>query len=257
MFEPVTQALVGDALIGPGCTVLDVATGPGEPALAMVAVVGPAGKVFGTDPIPEMVAAARRATERAGIGNAQFEVAFADRLPYADDSFDAVVSRFGVMFFPSPAEGVREMRRVVRPGGKLALAVWHSADRNPFFSALQQVIDRYIDSPAAAPDAPGAFRFAKPGALLHLLREAGVGDASERLFRFRIEAALSAEEFLDLRFGMSDTLREKAAMLSSEQANDMRQQPLEALRQYSTGGGMNFPAEVIIVSGHRGDKNEC
>src|SRR5580704_6286153 len=143
MFAPVTQALLEDALIGTGQTVLDIATGPGEPALTMAARVGPEGKVFGIDPAQEMVDAARRATDRLGFRNAQFEVASADSLPFPEDTFNAVVSRFGVMFFPSPVDGVREMLRVLKPGGKLALAVWHFADSNPFF-CLSRVIARLV-----------------------------------------------------------------------------------------------------------------
>src|SRR5438132_9627011 len=75
MFAPVTQALVEDAQIGSGHTVLDIATGPGEPALSVAALAGPQGKVVGIDPVPEMVAAARRAADRLGFRNAQFDVA--------------------------------------------------------------------------------------------------------------------------------------------------------------------------------------
>src|SRR3984893_15895523 len=114
MFAPVTQALVEDGLIGSGHTVLDIATGPGEPALSIAALVGPEGKVLGIDPVPEMVEAARRATAHLGFQNAQFDVASADRLPYHADIFDAVVSRFGVMFFPWPVDAVREMLRVLK-----------------------------------------------------------------------------------------------------------------------------------------------
>ena len=122
MFEPVTQALVADGLIGRGHTVLDIATGPGEPALTIAALVGPEGKVFAIDPVMEMIEAARRAADRLGFRNAQFDVASADRLPFPADAFDAVTSRFGVMFFPSPVDAVREMLRVLKPGRKLALA---------------------------------------------------------------------------------------------------------------------------------------
>src|SRR5713101_6907180 len=109
MFAPVTQALVEDGQIGSRHAVLDIATGPGEPALSVAALAGPEGKVFGIDPVPEMVAAARRAADRLGLKNAQFDVAFADHLPFPADTFDAVVSRFGVMFFPSPVEAIREI----------------------------------------------------------------------------------------------------------------------------------------------------
>jgi hypothetical protein len=88
MFAPVTQALVADALIGRGYAVLDIATGPGEPALEVAAFVGPEGRVVGIDLVPEMVAAARRASERAALRNTQFDVALVDRLPFAVDTFD-------------------------------------------------------------------------------------------------------------------------------------------------------------------------
>jgi len=186
MFEPVTQALIEDALIGTGHTVLDVATGPGEPALGIAAVVGPGGKIIGIDPIPEMVAAARRSANQGRIRNTHFDVAFADDLPFPADSFDAVISRFGVMFVPSPVDAVREMLRVLKPGRKLALAVWHLPESNPFFYTLSQVIERYVDSPPVAPDAPDAFRFASSGRLREVLGQAGAIASSERLLLFRI-----------------------------------------------------------------------
>ena len=249
MFVPITQALIKDAGIGSEDSVLDVATGPGEPALSVAALAGPNGKVFGVDPIQGMVAAARSEAERLGLKNAKFEVAFADDLPFAAGTFDAVISRFGVMFFPSPLDGVRELLRVLKPGRKLALAVWHFAERNPFHYALSRVIDRYVDSPPLAPDALDAFRFARPGKLKDILGEAGVIEPRERLLQFIIQAPLSVEEFWTLRQEMSDKLREKMAMLSKEQASEVKSAMLEALREYSTENGMSFRAEVLIVSG--------
>ena len=249
MFAPITEALVESAQIGLQQTVLDIATGPGEPALSVAAVVGSKGKVYGIDPIPEMVAAARRAADRLGVKNAQFDVAFADHLPFPADTFDAVISRFGVMFFPSPVDAVREMLRVLKPGRKLALAVWHLAERNPFHWTLSRVIERYVDSPPPAPDAPDAFRFARPGKLAEVLTKAGAIAPSERLLQFSIQAPISGEDFWALRYEWSEKFREKIAMLSKEQAKEAKRQVLEAFREYSTDRGMSFPAEVLIVSG--------
>jgi ubiquinone/menaquinone biosynthesis C-methylase UbiE len=249
MFAPVTQALIEDGLIGGRHAVLDIATGPGEPALSLAALVGPEGKVFGIDPVPEMVAAARRAADHLGFRNTQFDVAFADHLPFPADTFDAVVSRFGVMFFPSPVDAVREMLRVLKPGRKLALAVWHFAERNPFHYTLSRVIERYVDSPPPAPDAPDAFRFASPGKLRDVLGEAGAMAPSERLLQFKIQAPVSVEDFWTLRREMSEKFREKLAKLSGEQLTEVKRQVLEALRGYSTDRGMSFPAQVLIVSG--------
>jgi len=249
MFAPVTQALVEDGLIGRGQAVLDIATGPGEPALTIAALVGPEGKVFAIDPVVEMIEAARRAAEHLGFSNAQFDVASVGSLPFPANTFDAVTSRFGVMFFSSPVDAVSEMLRVLKPGRKVALAVWHLAERNPFHYTLSRVLDRYIPSSPPAPDAPDAFRFADPGKLQHVLAEAGAADPSERLLQFTVQAPVSAEDFWSLRCEMSEKLREKAAKLSSEQLTQVKRQALEALRSYSTDGGMNFPAEVLIVSG--------
>src|ERR1700681_3804614 len=184
MFAPITQALIEDAEINTRRVVLDVATGPGEPALSIADLVGPEGKVVGVDAVPEMVEAARRAGERRGFHNASFKVAFADDLPFPANTFDAVVSRFGVMFFPSPVDSVREMLRVLKPGGRIAMAVWHFAERNPFHYVLSQVVERYVDSPAPVPNSPDAFRFADPGKLLAIVSSAGAAATSERLLRF-------------------------------------------------------------------------
>jgi ubiquinone/menaquinone biosynthesis C-methylase UbiE len=249
MFAPVTQALTEEGQIGVGHVVLDIATGPGEPALTVAGLVGPKGRVFGIDPIPEMVAASRRAAGLLELSNVQFDVAFADQLPFAADTFDAVISRFGVMFFPAPLDGLREMLRVLKPGRKLALAVWHFAENNPFHYTLSRVMDRYVESAPLAPDALDAFRFATPGKLRTMLLEAGATSVSERLLKFSIQAAVPLEDFWTLRIEMSEKLRGKIAGLSNDQSARVKRESLESLGEYCTNGGMSLPAEVLIVSG--------
>jgi ubiquinone/menaquinone biosynthesis C-methylase UbiE len=249
MFAPVAQALIEDAEIAAGQFVLDVATGPGEPALSIAGLVGPKGKVSGVDAAPEMVEAARREANRRGFHNASFEVAFADSLPFPTNTFDAVVSRFGVMLFPSPIDSVREMLRVLKPGGRISLAVWHFAASNPFHYTLSEVVDRYVDPPPPAPDLPGPFRFAAPGKLLAILSNAGAAATSERLLRFAIRAPISVEDFWTLRSEMSDNLRAKLATLSKERLADLKRDVLEAFGAYSADRVVSFPAEVLIVSG--------
>jgi ubiquinone/menaquinone biosynthesis C-methylase UbiE len=251
-FAPVSEALIEDARIGRGHTVLDIATGPGEPAATIATHVGPQGRAIGIDLVPGMAEAARRSTARLGLTNAHFGVASAQHLPFAAGSFDSAVSRFGVMFFPSPVDGVREMLQVLKPGGRVALAVWDFADRNPFFYTLTRVLERYVVSPPMDPDAPDAFRFASPAKLKDVLAQAGAQDATERILQFTIRAQVSAEEYWTLRCEMSETLREKLAKLSNEQVAEVKRQSLEALRNFSTSEGMRFPAQVLIVSGRKG-----
>jgi SAM-dependent methyltransferase len=251
MFAPITGALVADAQICPRQTVLDVATGPGEPALTVANVVGSEGKIFGVDPIPEMIAGARRAADRLQLKNASFEIAFADHLPFRAATFDAAICRFGVMFFPSPLDGIREMLRVLKPAAKLAMAVWAPAESNPFHCALSQIVDRYVEPVPPAPGAFDAFRFAAPGKLLDIFSQAGVAAPLERTLHFKIEAPLSVKEFWDLRLEMSEVLRERIATLSAPQKTELKKLALEAFRNYSTDRGLSFPAEVLILSGSK------
>jgi len=251
MFAPVTEALVEDAGIAGGSAVLDVATGPGEPSLTIAGVVGPAGKVVGTDVVPGMVEAARREADRRGISNASFEVAFAESLPFPDDAFDAVVSRFGVMFFPSPVDSMREWLRVLKPGGRIALAAWHFAERNPFFHAVSNVIERYVAPNPPTPNLPDAFRFAEAGKLQAVLSEAGVTATSERVLQFSIQAPISAEDFWTLRCEMSERHRTRIAALSKAQLAEMKREGIEALTPYAENHSITFPAEVRIASGSK------
>lgn len=249
MFAPVAAALVRDAGIAQGQTVLDVATGPGEPALRIAGIVGAGGRVTGVDVVPAMIEAASREAARRQLGNASFRVASADELPFDEATFDAVVSRFGVMFFPSPLAGIREMLRVLKPGGKLALAVWHHARSNPFHCVLSEIVARYVESPPPDADAPDAFRFAPPGKLLQVAREAGLAEASERHLEFSIEAPISLEEFWVLRTEISDKLRTKLAQLPPTQVAEIKSAFLAAARAYSNGREVRMPAEVLVVSG--------
>jgi ubiquinone/menaquinone biosynthesis C-methylase UbiE len=251
MFAPITAALVEEAGIARGMAVLDVATGPGEPALGLSGLVGERGRVSGIDFVPAMIAAARREARRRGLTNVGFETASAGELPFEAGTFDAVVSRFGVMFFPQPLAGLREMARVLRPGGGLALAVWHLTERNPFHRVVADVLARFVEPVALDPDAPDAFRFAPSGKLLALAREAGFTAARERRLEFSIDVPLAPEDFWTLRTEMSEGLRSKLASLSATQVDEIRRLVLEAVRPHAHARGLSFPAEVLLVCGRR------
>lgn len=258
MFAPVAQALIEDARIAWGDSVLDIATGPGEPALTIAEVVGTEGKVVGTDVAPEMVEAARREAGRRKLQNARFEVVFSggegtDSLPFAANTFDAAVSRFGIMFFPSPAESLCDILRVLKPGGRIAMAVWSFRDKNPFDYVVTRIVERYmerfVEPTAVKPGASDMFRFAEPGDLLAVLSSARATAASERILQFPIRARLSAEEFWTLRSEMSEKMRTKLALLTEPQKADLKREAIEAIRAYSVEDGISIPAEVLIVSG--------
>lgn len=252
MFGPITQALIEDAEIIEGDAVLDVAGGAGEPSLTIAETVGPTGSVICTDVTAAMVAAAQSEAQRHGVANIAFRQCPADSLPFENNSFDAVVCRLGVMFFPDPLAGLREMLRVTKREGVLSLAVWDKGELNPFSYLLTDVLARHFGAatPAGA-NAPCAFRFAEHGSLARILAEAGAVDVSERVLKFQIAAPISLEQFWEMRSETSGTLREKLATLSPIQANLVAQEAQEAVRQYFSNNQMSIPAQMIIVTGRK------
>ena len=251
MLAPITIAMMEDAGISNGLSVLDVAGGAGEPSLTIARAVDAGGHVVCTDIAPEMVAIAMREAARRSLTNVDFAQCSAESLPFRDGSFDRVICRLGAMFFANPRAGLREMLRVLRVGGTVTLAVWRAPDFNPFFRVVTQVMSRHLDSPPEDPCAPGAFRFAGQGEMAGLLAEAGAKQVRERILNFRMEAALRHEDFWTLRSEMSDTLRKKITLLTAEQLARVKEEILEATRPYCSGGGMSFPAQVFVVTGER------
>lgn len=251
MFTPVTKALIEEARITAGQRVLDVAGGPGEPSLTIAEVVGPTGSVTYTDAVAEMVAAAEDEGKRRGLSNIRFQQSVAESLPFADNSFDAAVSRLGVMLFSDPAAALREMLRVTKPQGVLCFVVWGDNERNPFTSTVTKVISRYVDTPAADPDGPGAFRFAERGKLARLLEQAGARDVRERELNFHIAAPISIEQFWQMRSMTSGTLREKLATLTPDKARQVALEIQDGVREFFPNNQMNFPAHMLIVGGRK------
>jgi ubiquinone/menaquinone biosynthesis C-methylase UbiE len=251
MFVPLTQALIDEASIVEGHLVLDVAGGSGEPSLTIAETVRPTGSVTCTDAVAEMVAAAQSEARRRGLTNVVFRQCAADSLPFENNSFDAVVSRLGAMFFPDPLAALREMLRVTKSGGAISLAVWGKSELNPFSYVITNVVARYFDATPADPNVPGAFRFAEPGALARILTDAGAIDVKERMLEFHIAAPISPKQFWEMRSETSGTLREKLATLSPPQADLIAQEAQEAVREFFPNDHMRFPAQMIIVTGRK------
>ena len=250
MFQPVTEALIKEADLMEGETVLDVAGGSGEPSLTIAETVGPTGSVTYTDAVAEMVTAAESEAQRRGLTNVRFRQCAADALPFEKNSFDAAICRLGIMFFPDPLAGLREMLRVTKRGGVLSLAVWDKGELNPFSYLITDVLARHFGPATPAdPNAPGAFRFAEHGSLPRILAEAGAVDVNERVLKFQIAAPISLEQFWELRSETSGTLREKLATLSPVQADLIAHEAQEAVRQYFSNNQMSIPAQMIVVTG--------
>ena len=255
MFAPLTTALVDAAQIRDGQSVLDIGGGSGQPSLTIAGIVGDGGSVAYTDPAMGMVKTAREEAQRRGLTNIKFHQVSAEQLPFPDDCFDVGVGRLSVMFLPDATAGLREILRVVKPGGRVSFLVWSAKEVNPFFASVTDVLDRFVSPEPEDEDAPGAFRFAKPGKLAKLLGDAGAISVKEQPVPFRIEAPVNLQQFWELRSEMSDTLRAKLGKLAPQEIAAVRREVENAVAEYFAGGEMSFPAAALIVTGKKLQRN--
>lgn len=170
LFEQWTSRIAESAGVGPGQRVLDVACGTGVLSREVARRVGVDGHTAGLDLLPGMLEVARRFAP--GI---EWRQGNAEALPYADESFDAVVSQFGMMFFPDPEQALQEMLRVLVPGGRIAVAVWDAIETMPAYAEEVALLERMAGG-AAADALRAPFALGESARLHEIARTAGAGD---------------------------------------------------------------------------------
>jgi SAM-dependent methyltransferase len=171
--QPVSERMLELAGIQPGQRVLDVATGPGEPAVTAAHRVGSSGHVIATDLAPQMLALGREWAAQLGLQNIDFREMDAEALDLPEQSFDVILSRFGLMYLPDPQVALERMHQLLMPGGRLVAAVWGSPHKVPFARWPMEVAMRVLQVPAPPPQMPGPFSLADPHRLEQLLTGAG------------------------------------------------------------------------------------
>ncbi|MGA0604561.1 class I SAM-dependent methyltransferase [Phenylobacterium sp. VNQ135] len=181
MLAPFVDVLTDEAFPGPGGQVLDIGCGAGATTLAMAGRLGPNGRALGVDISGPLVTAARARAEAEGVGNAAFVEADAQTYPFEAEGFDAVISRFGVMFFEDPEAAFANIRRAARRDATLAFVAWRSPADNPFMTAAWRAAAPFLSAlPTPEPNAPGQFGFADGERTAGILRAAGWRDVEVR-----------------------------------------------------------------------------
>lgn len=188
--------LVELAGIGPGDVVLDVAGGYGEPSLTAARAVGPSGRVVCTDISPEMLAFGQERAAAAGLSNIEFVASDAEQLDFDDGSFDAVLSRAGLMFLPDVAGTLRRLHAFLKPGGRLAASVWGPPAEVQMAAGLPILFEE-LKLPPPPPGRPGIFALADAERLAALVAGAGFRDVATRtmnvVFATRIDYSSALE----------------------------------------------------------------
>jgi SAM-dependent methyltransferase len=245
----VTEKMLELTLPQPGERVLELACGPGSVGLAAAARVAPRGEVVMSDVVAEMTAIAAGRAEALGLSNVSTKLLDLERIEEPDGSYDVALCREGLMLVPDPACAAREIRRVVRPGGRVALAVWGPRERNPWLGIVFDTVGAQLGAPVPPPGIPHPFSLDDADTLARLLAEAGFSEISVGEVPTPYCAA-SFEEWWERSSALAGPLAQKLAALPEPARQSLRSRARQAVSAYETPDGLEFPG-VSLVAGAR------
>lgn len=246
-----TDAMLDMAGIGPGASVLDVAAGAGDQTLDIAQRVGPTGRVLATDLSPVILELARSNAQQAGLRNVQTLVADGEDLAVAPASFDAAVSRLGLMFLPEPLKGLQGMHRALRPGGGICTVVFSRPERNPCLGILMATALKHAGLPARDPFTPGGLlSLGKPGLADELFRAAGFQDVASTALDAPFHLP-TARHYLDFVRASASPIQQIVGRLSPEAANAAWADMAERLGVFTTASGWVGPNELLLTAARR------
>ncbi|MDA8129080.1 MAG: class I SAM-dependent methyltransferase [Betaproteobacteria bacterium] len=246
---PVGDELIRNARLHDACHLLDVAGGTGEPGLSAARIVT-RGKVTVIDLSDGMLEVAAEKAARRGIVNFETRQCDVGAMPFDDGSFDAVTCRFGFMFFPDIGLGLKEMKRVSKPGARICSAVWGAPERNPWATTVMSAIAAHVEMPPAAPGAPGLFRCAAPGFMASAYQDAGLRNIVETEISGEVEFDSPGQYWLF----MTEIAAPVVAGLAKtdEPTRDaIRDAVLSGARQTSGNGKARFNWSARVITGER------
>jgi SAM-dependent methyltransferase len=243
-----TEAMLDLAHVTEGSSVLDLAAGAGGQTLAAARRAGADGSVLATDISSNILEFAAGEARAAGLSNVATRRMDGEQLEVEDGSYDSVISRLGLIYFPDQARALAEVNRALRPGGRVSAIVYSTPERNGFFSIPVSIIRRRADLPAPAPGLPGPFSLGGDGVLAAAYERAGFSDVEVRTIDAPVcfDSAAECVRFERESFGALHAMLADLAEAEREQAWAEIE---EELRQFEGADGFVGPCELLVGAG--------
>jgi SAM-dependent methyltransferase len=247
----ITRAMLDGATPGRGDRVLELACGPGGVGLAAAARVGPGGSVVLSDAVAAMTAIAAERAAGLGLTNVTTVEVDLEHIDQPDATYDAVLCREGLMLTPDPGRALREIRRVLLPAGRAAVAVWGQRARNPWLGVLFDAVTAHTGAPVPPPGIPGPFSLGDAGTLAGLLTGAQLTDVvvSEVSVPLR---ATSFDEWFTTVPALAGPIAAVLASLPDDAIAAIRAHAERALAPYAGRDGYDIPGVSLVAAGRRG-----
>ncbi|MCW3081561.1 class I SAM-dependent methyltransferase [Segetibacter sp.] len=247
---PATDKMVEMAGIATGHRVLDVAAGAGEQSITTARKVGPSGYVLATDISSNILEFARKMAQQAGLNNIETKVMDGENLTLQDETFDAVISRVGLIYFPDQQKALKEMLRVLKPGGKVAAIVYSTPEKNKFFSVPVSIIRNRAKLPPPLPGQPGPFSLGAEGIIEKTFQQAGFKNVQSE----RVNSPLllpSAKECVRFEKESFGALHQMLSGLPDAEKESVWEEIEMELKTFETGNGFEGPCEMVVAVGEK------
>ena len=245
---PVSQWLLDAARLQPGHTVLELAAGPADTGLLAAELVAPGGKAIITDNAEAMLEAAKARAEEVGATNVEIRPMEAEWIDLPTASVDAVLCRWGYMLLADPEAALRETRRVLRPGGRVALAAWAGPEHNPWIATIARVMAEQGHLEPPPPEAPGPLAFGRPGRIEELLDATGFDDIEVEPLDFAFHAA-GLDAWWEHSIAMSGSFSRVVRGLSPADHYALRDAVDAAYAPYvRDDGSLAIPARALVAA---------
>ncbi|MBS1523444.1 MAG: class I SAM-dependent methyltransferase [Bacteroidetes bacterium] len=243
--RPMGDAIIDKLQVKEDDIVLDIAAGTGEPGLTIAAITKN-GRVTGTDLAGDMLKIAEANALAKGLKNYNTKTADVCELPFEANTFTKISCRMGFMFFPDMQLAANEMYRVLKPGGRLAIAVWAGPDKNIWYTAMASVMNKYIETPPSAPDAPGMFRCAAPRVMTSVFAQAGFKHVGEQELTGKVDF-VDADTYWRNRTELSETLVAALAKLDDAKVAAIKNEVYAIINANSVNGHAPLDWGINII----------